>query len=217
MRFVRLAGAVAVAAAAAGCSTAVDGAATADGFTPAASNPDPSVSIEGITVVDYPVGDHVGAEQRVAYDRTPPFGGPHDSVWATCTGTVYDVPIRNENAVHSLEHGAVWIAYDPARVSGTDRDRLVARVEGQPYMLLSPYPGLPAPVSLQSWGHQLTVDDTADERIDEFIGALRLNPDTYPEPGATCSTIPGMFDPSNPPPLQPDPPDPASPNTVPMN
>nr|WP_305095191.1 DUF3105 domain-containing protein [Prescottella sp. R16] len=206
-----------MATAAVGCATTVDGSATSDGFTPAASNPDPSRSIEGVTVVDYPPGDHVRTDQRVAYDHTPPFGGPHDAVWATCTGTVYGTPIRNENAVHSLEHGAVWITYDPARVSGADLDLLVARVEGRPYMLLSPYPTLPSAVSVQSWGHRLQLDDPADGRIDDFVDALRLNPNTYPEPGATCSTIPGMFDPSNPPPLRTDPPDPASPDTVPMN
>lgn len=213
---VRVAGAAAVLLATAGCGDTVDGTAVADRFAPTAAGPDPSLAIEGITVVDYPAGLHVRAHQRVAYDRTPPFGGPHDAVWATCTGTVYDRPIRSENAVHSLEHGAVWITYDPDLVTGADLDRLTARVAGQPYLLLSPYPELPVPVSLQSWGHQLLVHDTSDARIDRFIDALRLNRNTFPEPGATCSTLPGVFDPANPPPFQ-GPPDPDSPDTVPMN
>ncbi|NKS19580.1 DUF3105 domain-containing protein [Rhodococcus hoagii] len=70
-------------------------------FTPSESNQDPSSSIDGVVKVDYPAGVHVESTQRVAYDQTPPFGGPHDSVWATCTGTVYADPIRTENAVHS--------------------------------------------------------------------------------------------------------------------
>lgn len=206
-----------IAVSATGCGDTVDGTPVADPFVPTSADPDPSLAIEGITVVEYPVGVHVRANQRVAYDRTPPFGGPHDAVWATCTGTVYDRAIRSENAVHSLEHGAVWITYDPTLVTGPDLQVLVDRVEGRPYLMMSPYPGLSVPVSLQSWGHQLVVDDTSDERIDHFVDALRLNRNTFPEPGATCSTLPGVFDPANPPAFQAGPPDPHSPDTVPMN
>ena len=147
----RVAAASAFVLVAAGCGNTIEGAAVANPFAPTSDNPDPSLGIEGITVVEYPVGLHVGADQRVAYDRTPPFGGPHDAVWAACTGTVYDRPIRSENAVHSLEHGAVWITYDPARVTGAALDQLVDRVDGRPYLMMSPYPGLSVPVSLQSW------------------------------------------------------------------
>ncbi len=153
--------------------------------------------------------------QRVAYDHAPPFGGPHDGVWATCTGVVYEDPIRSENAVHSLEHGAVWVTYDPEQVSGDSLATLEDKVDGVPYMMLSPYPGLETPISLQSWGRQLQLDDAQDERIDQFVAALRLNPNTYPEVGASCSTIPGSgFDPDNPPPFDPSEP---GPDAVPMD
>ncbi len=33
--------------------------------------------------------------------------------WATCNGVVYTKAVRIENMVHTLEHGAVWIAYNP--------------------------------------------------------------------------------------------------------
>ncbi|AQA21851.1 hypothetical protein BTZ20_3992 [Rhodococcus sp. MTM3W5.2] len=81
----------------------------------------------------------------MAYDKTPPYGGPHDATWATCTGIVYPNAIRTENAVHSLEHGAVWIAYNPDKVSDDQRDALADRVDGKSYMLMSPYPGLDSP------------------------------------------------------------------------
>ena len=31
---------------------------------------------------------------------------------------VYPAAVRTENLVHSLEHGAVWIAYNPDQVVG---------------------------------------------------------------------------------------------------
>ncbi|CAM3068182.1 DUF3105 domain-containing protein [Prescottella defluvii] len=169
-------------------------------FAPSESNQDPSTEIDGVVKIDYPAGVHVDATQRVAYDQSPPFGGPHDAVWATCMGTVYENPIRSENAVHSLEHGAVWIAYNPDKVDDAQRQLLEERASSRDgYMMMSPYPGLDSPISLQSWGHQLKVDSADDERIDQFIAALRLNRFAYPEVGASCSTIPGSFDPANPP------------------
>lgn len=184
-------------------------AAEAERWSPTEENRDPSTQIEGVVTVEYPAGRHIKADQRVAYDQSPPFGGPHDEQWADCTGWVYPQAIRTENAVHSLEHGAVWIAYNPDQVSGAALDTLKAKVENQSYMMMSPYPGLDRPIAVLSWGHQLKVDSADDERIDQFIWALRTNRFTHPEVGATCSVAPGgLFDPDNPPPFDPAPPGP---------
>lgn len=176
-------------------------------FTPTEDNQDPSENIEGVVVTEYDAV-HVEAGRRVAYTKAPPDGGRHDQVWADCNGTIYGDPVRNEHMVHSLEHGAVWIAYNAADVSAGDLAKLAERVEGVPYMMLSPYPDLDAPVSLQAWGHQLKVDSVDDERIDQFVEALRENPYTSPEPGARCDTQGLGFDPGNPPAFEADPPGP---------
>lgn len=177
-------------------------------WTPSVEDPDPSTRIDGVEIVDDMSNAHVLAGQRVAYEPMPPFGGPHDEAWATCTGVVYDEPIRTENAVHSLEHGAVWVTYDPESASEADIATLESRVDGQAYMFMSPFPGQESPISLQAWGHQLKLDSADDERINQFIGALRLNQFNSPEPGASCSNVPGYFDPENPPPFDPAPPGP---------
>lgn len=175
--------------------------AEADKFVPSASNPDPSTDIPGVVSVTYPAGVHVMPDQRVAYDQSPPFGGPHDQIWATCTGIVYPNALRSENAVHSLEHGSVWITYNPDELSADQVSALAAKVDNKAFMLMSPYPGLDRPVSLQGWGRQLKLDDPADKRVDEFISAVRVNQAIYPEPNATCDTTqPTLFDPANPPP-----------------
>ncbi len=144
--------------------------------------------ISGIESFDYAAGqEHVTTP--VTYEQSPPVGGPHDGNWADCTGTVYDVDIRHENAVHSLEHGAVWIAYDPDQVSGADVERLAELVDGVSGRLLSPYAGLDSAVSLQSWNHQLKVDSADDPRIEQFADFLTFNSEVegaYPEVGASC-------------------------------
>jgi hypothetical protein len=187
-------------------------------WTPSADNKDPSVNIPGIYVgasaeevatdasgaqlirYNYPAYKaliHVKADQRVAYDRFPPVGGPHDEQWADCQGIVYTKPVRDENMVHTLEHGAVWIAYNPDKVKGADLDKLKSYVEGQSYITLTPYPGLKSNISLQAWAHQLQVESASDERIAQFITALRQNIFVYPETGARCDS-PG-WDSANPP------------------
>ena len=187
-------------------------------WTPSESNQDPSVKIPGIYVgantpatadgpasyVDYKAAIHINADQRVAYNRFPPVGGPHDGTWANCNGIVYASAVRSENMVHTLEHGAVWITYNPDTIAPGDLDTLKALVNGQPYTSLSPYPGLDKPISLQAWAHQLKVDSASDERVKQFITALRQNRWVYPETGATCQQP--SFDTQNPPAFDPTPP-----------
>ena len=175
-------------------------------FSPSAANQDPSRQIPGVVVQNYVAGQHVGADKQVAYTQSPPFGGAHDQAWADCTGVVYDRPVRSENLVHSIEHGAVWIAYNPDQVSGGALEALRVRVEGQPYTVMSPFPGLDQPIALSTWGHQLKLSDANDVRIDQFIQALRQNPYVVPEPQGSCVGQPPLFDQDNPPPYQPPPP-----------
>lgn len=173
-------------------------------FRPTDANKDPSLQIPGVVSQPYAGQYHVDQAQRVRYDKSPPFGGPHANYWAACTGNVYETPVRSENMVHSLEHGAVWIAYDPARASGPALETLQAKVRNQQYMMISPYPGLDQPIALQAWGHQLKLADANDVRIDQFVAALRQNPNTHPEVGASCEALgQGYFDPDSPPAFQP--------------
>ncbi|KJK36649.1 membrane protein [Lentzea aerocolonigenes] len=165
-------------------------------WKPSDTNKDPSQQLAGIVTKEYKGSKHVDATQRVAYDQSPPFGGPHDGQWADCTGVVYDKAVRTENMVHGLEHGAVWIAYNPDQVKDDALAKLKTKVEGIPYMMLSPYPGLDKPISLQSWGHQLKVEKADDERVDQFISSLLRNSNTYPEVGASCENTQFLSNPA---------------------
>ena len=144
--------------------------------------------IKGVKSFSYAAGQqHV--QTPVSYTESPPVGGPHDPYWADCTGTVYTVDIRHENAVHSLEHGAVWIAYNPDKVSQSDIAKLGALVDGVSGRLLSPYAGLDSAVSVQSWNHQLKVSSAGDKRIKQFADLMTFNSEVdnhYPEIGASC-------------------------------
>jgi hypothetical protein len=133
----------------------------------------------------------------VNYPQSPPVGGNHSPVWADCTGTVYPNPIANENAVHTLEHGSVWITYKPG-LSASQLDVLSKLVAGNQYTLLSPYPGLKTNISLQAWGYQLFLDSATDPRINQFITDLKLNQQNTPELGASCDNPTFKQNPSTP-------------------
>jgi hypothetical protein len=117
----------------------------------------------------------------VDYPMTPPAGGPHDPVWLECGA--YDVPVRDENAVHDLEHGAVWISYDPDLPTAD-----VRRLEGllPQNGIMAPYPGLPAAVVVTVWGRQLRLDAVDDDRLERFVADFGHG-ETAPEPGASCA------------------------------
>jgi hypothetical protein len=121
----------------------------------------------------------------LTYTTNPPVGGDHNGRWQNCNGDVYAEPIPKEHAVHSLEHGAVWVTYKQG-LPADQVDKLKAKVEGKDYMLMSPVANLDKNVSLQAWGYQLKVDTVDDTRIDDFIRALRTNATV--EPGASCSS-----------------------------
>ena len=70
---------------------------------------------------------------------------------------------------------------------------------------MSPYPGMDVPISLQAWGARLQLESADDPRIDRFITEYRAS-DNAPEPGASCASVPRLFDPDNPPPFDPSPP-----------
>lgn len=130
--------------------------------------------------------DHV--EGPITYPQVPPVGGPHNPVWMNCG--IYDKPIPNENAVHSLEHGAVWITYQPD-LSDSAVEQLRALVRGHNHVLLSPYPSLPAPVVASAWGVQLRANSADDPALAKFVATYENGPQT-PEPGAPCSGAKGV-------------------------
>ena len=122
-------------------------------------------------------------EAAVDYPQSPPAGGEHNPIWQNAG--FYDEPVRNETAVHTLEHGAVWITYSPDLPQGQE-DEIRQLVEGQSCVLASPYPGLDSPVVASAWGKQLRLEDAGDPDLEGFVGSYLQGPQT-PEPGAACT------------------------------
>jgi hypothetical protein len=136
---------------------------------------------------------------------TPPFGGDHNGTPQSCQ--VYTAAIANEHAVHSLEHGAVWVTYNPTTASAADIATLKGLVEGNPARMLSPYPGLRSPISLQAWGERVFVDKASDGRVKRFLDLFTKGPQDL-EPNNSCvgTTATGPVQPAPVVPVQTTPP-----------
>jgi Protein of unknown function (DUF3105) len=138
---------------------------------------------------------HAHVTGPVTYSVTPPVGGDHNAEWMNCG--VYDKPVPNERAVHNLEHGAVWITYQPSlpqsEVSqlraffGRQTVLSPAGAGASRYVDLTPYPGLPAPIVVSSWGFQLRLTSPTDPRLQEFVNRFRVTQKYSPEYGAPCT------------------------------
>ncbi|MFI8092535.1 DUF3105 domain-containing protein [Streptomyces sp. NPDC086080] len=123
--------------------------------------------------------------KAVDYPVAPPVGGDHNPAWMNCNGDVYTDEINDTNAVHSLEHGAVWVTYN-ADAEKADVDALAAKVKKTPYTLMSPVDGQKEPLLLTAWGHQRAVTGADDPAVDTFLEKFVQGEQT-PEPGAACT------------------------------
>jgi len=138
----------------------------------------------GVEEVDVgAAGKHT--KDNVDYEQDPPAGGEHNPVWQN--QGFYEEPVRNETAVHTMEHGAIWITYSPD-LPQDQKDKLRDVVQSQDCLLASPYPDLPAdaPVVASAWGKQLKLGSADDPRLEQFISAFHKGPQT-PEPNASCT------------------------------
>lgn len=175
---------------------------------PAASTVANTTGISGVVAYDttgWPTTSHNGPASTalrhnhvtgpVKYSVTPPVGGDHNANWMTCG--VYDKPVPNERAVHNLEHGAVWITYQPS-LPKSEVSQLYAffgrqssiNPSGQGssrYLDITPYPGLTSPIVASSWGFQLKLSSPSDPRLQQFVDKFRVSKTYTPEYGAPCT------------------------------
>lgn len=144
---------------------------------------------DDVVVYEYAAANHLEGEidysaQPDYQGEIPPAGGAHNSTPQQCA--VYDNPIRDEAVIHSLEHGAVWITYQPT-LPQDQINGLKSLAEGDPYMMMSPYEGLPAPIVLTAWNHQLQMQSFDKDTVERFIRSYKNNRQVTPEFGASCN------------------------------
>ena len=152
----------------------------AGGKKPDPAQPLPDEPPKGIEV--YPATTNHTVKRPIDYERHPPTNGDHDPLWQNCG--FYEEPIEDRHAVHSLDHGVVWITYSPDL---PERQIESLRPYGQEnYVIVSPYPGQDAPVTATSWRVQLELRGADDPRLRRFVDQFRIS-ELAPLSGNRCT------------------------------
>jgi hypothetical protein len=142
--------------------------------------------IAGLVLLPEQERGHVDGD--IDHPDDVPAGGVHNDAWQNCG--IYTEPVRDENVIHSMEHGAVWLAYQP-NLPANQVEILQALVRQErsrlrePMIVLAPKPGLDAPIIVTAWRVQLALEDAGDERLVQFVRRYQRGPYT-PELGASC-------------------------------
>ena len=158
----------------------------ADGKKPDAARPLPEDPPRGIEV--YPATTNHTVRGPIEYDRKPPTNGDHDQLWQNCG--FYEKPLKDRHAVHSLDHGVVWVTFRPDLPK---RQIEPLRSYGREnYVIVSPYPGQDAPVIVTSWRVQLKLNGADDPRLRKFVNQFRIS-ELAPLSGNRCTL--GVGDP----------------------
>jgi hypothetical protein len=152
----------------------------ADGKKPDPARPLPDDPPDGIVV--YSATTNKTVEGPIGYARTPPTNGNHDPLWQNCG--FYEKPLKDRHAVHSMDHGVVWITYRSDLRSG-QVDKLRSYGDER-YVLVSPYPGQDAPVIVTSWRVQLELNGANDPRLRQFVDQFRIS-ELSPLSGNRCT------------------------------
>ncbi len=128
--------------------------------------------------------EHVPAGTDITYNTMPPTSGPHYDQTASA-GFYTDRPPLGE-LVHSLEHGAVIIYYEPTQITPEARENLERYATTHTgtwqsvIVVPTPVEDPTAPYVLTAWRHKLSMNtyDTETVRafIAEYVGRGPENP-----------------------------------------
>ncbi len=121
-------------------------------------------------------------DENVDYPTLPPAGGNHLGIWHTCG--IYKVELLDEAAVHSLEHGAVWVTYKP-EIAKEEIIKLTTMLSSRSKILLSPHPEQISPIVATAWGRRLEIESSNDLRLEKFVDFF-VDGEAAPEAGITC-------------------------------
>ncbi|MBI3631826.1 MAG: DUF3105 domain-containing protein [Candidatus Vogelbacteria bacterium] len=109
------------------------------------------------------------------YNSNPPTSGWHYAEAADWD--VYKKELPDEQLVHNLEHGGIWISYK--NISTTTINQIENVVRGQLKIIVTPRAKNDSPIVLASWGRLEKLQTFDEVKIREFINANR---NKSPEP-----------------------------------
>ncbi len=119
-------------------------------------------------------------ESHPPYNSNPPTSGWHyqrDASWG-----VHEAEIPDEQAVHNLEHGGIWISYQPTLdQASADKLREIAR-RYRSKVILTPRARDDSKIALAAWGKLDALESLDEGRIVTFIKSfINQGPEKVPD------------------------------------
>jgi hypothetical protein len=142
----------------------------------------PPPELEAVETFDDMGTDHLTVgEGTPQYNSDPPTSGPHADTPAACG--VYRQPVPDVNALHSMEHGAIVVHYDPElpQEQIIELEEIGRDVGGE--IIVAPRPDNPGAVALTAWTKLLVLEEVDTQVIAAFE---REFGNRSPEAGAQC-------------------------------
>lgn len=115
---------------------------------------------------------HVPNGSKIDYNSDPPAGGEHYAT--TQPAGNYDKAPPDGNLVHSLEHGAVILWYNPDKIKGSELEALkkvFSSASGK--RIMTPRENMQSPVAVSSWGRVLKLEKIDEAKILDFFDTNR--------------------------------------------
>lgn len=119
---------------------------------------------------------HVEPGTTIDYEQLPPTAGPHYPVGSETPAGFYEETQPLGGTVHSLEHGAVVVWYDPAALDDEAREDLQAYASayqdsfGSFIAVPTPVENPEHPYVLTAWEHRLALDSYDANAVRQFTG-----------------------------------------------
>ena len=122
-----------------------------------------------------------GSVAHPPYNSNPPTSGwhwPQPAAWGT-----YDAELPDEQVIHNLEHGGVWIAYKvatasaglataaatPSQIGDDEINKLKEIASRFRKIILAPRSANDSAIAVASWGQLLKLDKLDEGQIVKFI------------------------------------------------
>ena len=147
-----------------------------------ATRPAPvSQEVEGTQVFDIVSRTHIAqGTPGSGYNSNPPSSGPH---WpGPAKNGFYETALADQQLIHNLEHGYIWIAYKPD-VGDEVKNKLKEIAQKEDWkVVVVPREANDTKIALVAWGRVLKMEDPDYEKIEDFIRTYRnRGPEKTPE------------------------------------
>lgn len=113
------------------------------------------------------------------YNSNPPTSGPHyeqPAPWG-----VYDKELPDEQLIHNLEHGGIWISYKPGLDEEAINQLKDITDDYSVKLIMTPRPQNDSSVAVAAWQRLLKLDSFDKDQIKSFIKAfINKGPEKVP-------------------------------------